>query len=173
MWEITMKWTGLSLLLLIAAMASPTESAQTPIPKIEQPKRIILDIIPCDAGNLKANCARATAYCAGAGGARNPTLASEHSADAKQQMAPAMYREWEVDVPTGTKLDSLRERLNAQAHLLPEKDLEDTTALPIWFRVYLRKNNPGLATSGPYQYPRTANRMLQRLLGNPDSDKLD
>jgi hypothetical protein len=86
----------------------------------------------------------------------------------------AMYpSQWEVEVPPGTKLDRLRKRLDAQFRLLPEKDLEDTTALPIWFRVYLRKQFPELPESGPYQYPRTANRTLHWMLNHPNADELD
>ncbi|UCH93371.1 MAG: hypothetical protein JSV88_24270 [Candidatus Aminicenantes bacterium] len=83
----------------------------------------------------------------------------------------ALYpAEWEVEVPAGTRLDKLRKQLDAEFNLLPEKDLEDTTPLPVWFRVYMRKQFPGLPKSGPYQYPRTANRILQRMLSHPDAD---
>lgn len=82
-------------------------------------------------------------------------------------------KEWEVDVPKGTALDSLRQTLDEEFNTLPEKDLEDTAPLPIWFRVYLRKNFPDLATSGPYQYPRTAGRIFQWMLDHPDSLKLE
>ncbi len=86
----------------------------------------------------------------------------------------AMYPpEWEVEVPAGTKLDELRKRLDAELSLLPEKDLEDTSPLPIWFRVYLRKQLPELQESGPYQYPRTAGRILQWMINNPNSDQID
>jgi hypothetical protein len=85
----------------------------------------------------------------------------------------AMYpSEWEVEVPPGTKLDELRKRLDAELLLLPEKDLEDTTPIPIWFRVYMRKQVPELTESGPYQYPRTAVRILQRMLNNPNSNEI-
>ena len=77
--------------------------------------------------------------------------------------------EWEVDVPTGTALDSLRRELDHQIGILPARDLEDETPLPIWFRVYLRTQFPDLPTDGQYQYPRTAQRMLQWLLAHPDS----
>lgn len=80
---------------------------------------------------------------------------------------------WEVKVPAGTKLDKLRKRLDAEFSLLPEKDIEDTTPIPIWFRVYMRKQFPDLPKSGPYQYPRTANRILHRMLSNPDADEYD
>lgn len=77
--------------------------------------------------------------------------------------------EWEVAVPSGTPLDSLRRELDRQIEILPARDLEDETPLPIWFRVYLRKQYPELPTDGEYQYPRTAPRMLQWLLAHPDS----
>jgi hypothetical protein len=82
-------------------------------------------------------------------------------------------KEWECNVRKGTKLDILRKAMEEEFSILPPADVEDTTPLPIWFRVYLRKQFSDLPTSGPYQYPRTANRILQRLLDNPDSDELD
>jgi len=96
-----------------------------------------------------------------------PSVKSENE---RRAMYPA---QWEVEVPPGTKLDKLRKRLDAQFLLLPEKDLDDTTALPIWFRVYMRKQFPELPESGPYQYPRTANRTLQWMLNHPDADEID
>ncbi len=86
----------------------------------------------------------------------------------------AMYPgEWEVEVPAGTKLEKLRKRLDAEFNILPEKDIEDTTPLPVWFRVYMRKQFPKLPESGPYQYHRTAVRILQRMLSNPDAIEID
>ncbi len=81
--------------------------------------------------------------------------------------------EWEVAVPAGTRLDRLRGLLDAQFARLPARDLEDETPLPIWFRVHLRRQMPDLPTSGPYQYPRTASRMLQQLLSAPDAPELE
>jgi hypothetical protein len=81
-------------------------------------------------------------------------------------------KEWDRPVPPGSRLDALRRQLEARVDLLPERDLEDQSPLPVWFRVYLRQQFPDLARSGPYQYPRTANRILQRLLDNPDSVEL-
>ena len=78
-------------------------------------------------------------------------------------------RDWEVPVPPDTALAALRRQLEDRLDLLPAADLEDQTPLPVWFRVYLRQQLPDLARSGPYQYPRTANRMLQRLLDHPSS----
>jgi hypothetical protein len=81
----------------------------------------------------------------------------------------AYPREWERPIPAGTKLASLSRELEKEFWRLPPNDLQDRTPLPVWFRVYLRKETPGLSTSGPYQYPRTAARILQRLLDNPNS----
>jgi hypothetical protein len=87
-----------------------------------------------------------------------------------QDTSRARYpKVWEVSIPEGTKLDSLRREMDAQFAILPAKDLEDRSPLPIWFRVYLRKKNPGLPTQGPYQYPRTARRLLQWMVAHPDS----
>lgn len=88
----------------------------------------------------------------------------------EQDTIRARYpKEWEVEVPQGTALDSLRRELDRQISILPALDTEDQTPLPVWFRVYLRKQNPDLPTSGPYQYPRTAPRLLQWMLAHPDS----
>lgn len=78
-------------------------------------------------------------------------------------------KEWELHVPKGTKLHALRKQLDQEFSMLPEHDLDDKTPLPIWFCVYLRKQYPDLPNSGPYQYPRTARRILQRLIDNPNS----
>lgn len=78
-------------------------------------------------------------------------------------------KEWEVSVPAATKLDLLRRKLDQQFSKLPPRDLEDRSPFPIWFRVHLRNAYPDLARVGPYQYPRVANRILQRFLDNPDS----
>jgi len=103
--------------------------------------------------------------------------------DELQQKVPSVKKEnerrakyptaWEVAVPPNTKLDKLRKRLDAQFYLLPQRDLDDTSALPIWFRVYLRKQHPELTKSGPYQYPRTAGRILQWMLDHPNADEID
>jgi acyl-homoserine lactone acylase PvdQ len=81
----------------------------------------------------------------------------------------AYPRDWNVEIPAGTKLAELKQRLDQDFSILPATDLEDRTPIPIWFRVYLRKANPDLAKSGPYQYPRTAIRILQKMLDNPSS----
>jgi len=88
----------------------------------------------------------------------------------EQDTSRARYpKEWDVEIPAGTKLDSLRQQMDAQFATLPPQDLEDRSPLPIWFRVYLRKRNSGLPTHGPYQYPRTARRLLQWMVAHPDS----
>jgi hypothetical protein len=89
--------------------------------------------------------------------------------DEEDRKAPVYPKEWEVVVPNGTKLDALRKSLEKERDLLPEKDLDDKSPLPIWFRVYLRKHNPDLRKSGPYQYPRTAGRLLQWMIQHPNS----
>ena len=95
----------------------------------------------------------------------------ESSADAAKRAA--YPKDWEVQVPKNTKLDELRVKLDKQISTLPATDLEDQTPLPIWFRVYLRKQYPDLPTSGQYQYPRTANRILRRMLDNPNDVSVD
>jgi len=80
--------------------------------------------------------------------------------------------DWNVEIPAGTKLAELKQKLDQDFSILPATDLEDRTPIPIWFRVYLRKANPDLAKSGPYQYPRTAVRILQKMLDNPSSADL-
>lgn len=77
--------------------------------------------------------------------------------------------EWEVALPTGTRLDSLRRQLDQRLDALPLADLEDQTPIPIWFRVFLRIQHGDLPTSGPRQYPRTATRLLQWMIAHPDS----
>jgi hypothetical protein len=89
--------------------------------------------------------------------------------DSAQEARRAAYpKTWEVTVPKDTKLDEFRKKLDKQLYLLPTSDLEDQTPIPIWFRVYLRKRFPNLEKSGPYQYPRTATRILQKMLDNPN-----
>jgi hypothetical protein len=101
--------------------------------------------------------------------AKQQPVARESAAQPASDRRSKYPKEWEREVPKGTKLDSLRQELDRQITVLPELDLEDRTPIPIWFRVYLRKKYPDLSTSGPYQYPRTAQRIFQRLLDHPDS----
>lgn len=96
---------------------------------------------------------------------------AESPADAAKRAA--YPKEWEVPVAKNTKLDQLRRKLEKQISILPAADLQDQTPLPIWFRVYLRKQYPDLPVSGPYQYPRTSNRILRRMLDNPNDVPLD
>jgi hypothetical protein len=81
----------------------------------------------------------------------------------------AYHREWEPQVPPGTRLDSLSKKLSERVSTLPARDAEDRTPLPPWFRVYLRNKFPNLPKKGKYQYPRAARRILQQLLANPNS----
>lgn len=97
-----------------------------------------------------------------------PQLTKEQIA-ANEARRAAYPTEWEVPIDKNTKLDELRQRLDKQVQVLPPKDLDDQTPIPIWFRVYLRKTQKALADSGPYQYPRTATRLLQRMRDNPNS----
>lgn len=83
------------------------------------------------------------------------------------------YARWEKAIPDHTKLCRLKLLLDRQAEVLPERDLDDRSPLPKWFRVLLRKEHPDLATSGPYQYPKVANRILQGLLEKPDDPEID
>jgi hypothetical protein len=102
-----------------------------------------------------------------------PLRAMDH--DGQDSLAAARERlklypkKWERMIPKGTHLDSLRRSLEKEYHLLPALDLEDRSPLPVWFRIYLRKRHHNLPRSGPYQYPRTANRILQWMLDHPDS----
>lgn len=97
------------------------------------------------------------------------TTTPSPQAGTKQEM---YANKWEVEVPKGTKLEQLRKQLQGELDLLPDRDLEDQTPIPGWFRVYLRKLHKDLPTSGAYQYPKTAGRILQQLLTNPDSVKM-
>jgi hypothetical protein len=98
--------------------------------------------------------------------ARTQTPAAVESAATRERRA-RYPKEWEVAVPEGSKLDALRKSLDKEITLLPDGDLEDRSPLPPWFRVYLRKYHPELKTSGAYQYPRNANRLLQYLVEHP------
>jgi hypothetical protein len=107
----------------------------------------------------------------GAGGRRAPGQGRNSALNmaADTQDRDSYPESWNVKVPAGTKLDRVRRELEREVHTLPERDVEDRTPIPAWFRVYLRKRLPNLSTSGPYQYPKTARRILQRLLNNPNS----
>lgn len=105
--------------------------------------------------------------------ATQPASDSQTESPADAAKRAAYPKDWEVPVTKNTKLDELRLKLDKQISTLPAADLEDQSPLPIWFRVYLRKQYPDLPTSGPYQYPRTANRILRRMLDNPNDVSLD
>ena len=100
-----------------------------------------------------------------------PTIIPKRSRPAQEpDTSRARYpKEWDVSIAAGSRLDSLRRSLDAQFALLPPKDLEDRSPLPIWFRVYLRKQNPDLPTQGLYQYPRAARTLLRWMVSHPDS----
>lgn len=77
-------------------------------------------------------------------------------------------QEWERKIPEGTRLAAMKAEYDHRLDLIPAKDLEDKSAIPLWFRAYLRDKHPELPTSGPYQYPRWANRLLGWMLMHPD-----
>jgi hypothetical protein len=102
--------------------------------------------------------------------ATGPTRSSALNVSSRDEQTSKSYpRAWDVKVPAGTKLDRLRQQLEREVSTLPEHDDEDGTPIPAWFRVYLRKRLKNMPTSGPYQYPRTARRILQQLLNNPNN----
>lgn len=76
---------------------------------------------------------------------------------------------WDVRVPKGTKLALIKQQLQTEVQQLPMRDSEDKSKIPLWFRVYLRRTNPDLPISGPYQYPRSAVQILQMLIKHPNS----
>ena len=105
------------------------------------------------------------------GGSLSTTLQnlSRSPASASVQTQRQVPIEWNVTVPAGTRLELLSRSLTQQTAMLPARDAEDRSPLPLWFRVYLRRMFPRLARSGPYQYPRNAQLILQRMLDNPNS----
>jgi hypothetical protein len=111
--------------------------------------------------------------------ARAETPSQKDRPDAVTLLLTSPYKEAERlwPVPKDTKLSRLKKTLEAEApSVLPRGDREDKSSLPLWFRVYFRKiqahADPPLPTSGPYQYPRTANRLLQHLIDNPNADDI-
>jgi hypothetical protein len=92
--------------------------------------------------------------------------------DGKQTAFQARYRQWEREVPADSTLGRLKPLLERKYTLLPAGDLDDRSPLPLWFRVYMRLAQPDLRTSGPDQYGRAANRVLQALLDEPDQPDL-
>jgi hypothetical protein len=98
---------------------------------------------------------------------------SGHAVTRGTQGSSDAYARWEKPIPDGTRLCRLKVLLEQQAAVLPKHDLDDRSALPKWFRVLMRKEHANLPTSGAYQYPRTANRVLQGLLSEPDAATID
>lgn len=94
---------------------------------------------------------------------------SSSQGEQSRKMLTQYPKQWDVAVLPGTKLDSLRKEMEREVHILPARDLEDRTPVPAWFRVYLRKTNPSLPTSGPYQYPRTSVTLLEYLAKHPQN----
>jgi len=98
---------------------------------------------------------------------------SQSNMQVQSQKVLAQYpKKWDVTVLSGSKLDIVKKKMEREAYSLPPADLQDLTPLPAWFRVYLRKMNPNLPTSGSYQYPRTSIRLLQYLVSNPENVEL-
>src|SRR6476620_4596254 len=141
-----------SLIVPLLVMAFACSSARAQIPDAPQ------------SGTPKPADASAT---------QPPASASQIESPADAAKRAAYPKDWDVQVTKNTRLDELRQKLDKQISTLPAADLEDQSPLPIWFRVYLRKQYPDLTTSGPYQYPRTANRILRRMLDNPNDVSLD
>ena len=76
---------------------------------------------------------------------------------------------WEIQVRSGTRLDSLRLRYsNRLQRLAAGADIEDRSPYPLWYRAYLRERFPALPTSGPYQYPRVAAQILEWMAAHQD-----
>jgi hypothetical protein len=99
-------------------------------------------------------------------------LQNELAALRKEPNLSEYPQNWDVPIKPGSRLETIAKQLQEQAELLPANDLQDRSPLPIWFRVYLREVFPDLPKSGAYQYPRTANRILQELLDRPDDVQL-
>lgn len=97
---------------------------------------------------------------------------SSSQADQSQKVLAQYPKEWDVAISPGSKLDTVRKAMEKEVSILPAKDLEDRTPIPAWFRVYLRKANPNLPTSGAYQYPRTSSQSLEYLVNNPQNAEL-
>jgi len=100
-------------------------------------------------------------------------LQSAAGDDHKLVEVQARYRQWERSVPADSSLGRIKPLLERKYTVLPAGDLEDKSPLPLWFRVYMRLQHPDLRTSGPDQYGRTANRVLQALLDEPNDPEID
>lgn len=77
-------------------------------------------------------------------------------------------QQWEISIPAGTRLDSLKRVYDRRLHVVPARDLEDQSPFPLWFRAYLRETFPDLPASGPYQFPRVAAQILEWMVAHPD-----
>lgn len=76
---------------------------------------------------------------------------------------------WQVKVPEGTALAQIRDTYEKRRTIrMAVTDLQDQSPHPFWFRAYLRDHFPQLPTSGPYQYPRVAQQILEWMLAHPD-----
>lgn len=79
------------------------------------------------------------------------------------------YSQCNTVLKAGSPVDELRKQLEKEVSQLPSQDSEDRSQVPGWFRVYLRRLQPGLPTSGPSQYPRWAVSSFCELLRNQES----
>lgn len=105
-------------------------------------------------------------------GARREVKDSRAPSPSNAAGATAAYpKEWEVAIPEGTKLARVRDALNRELWRLPPRDAEDRTPIPGWFRVFLRKRNKNLPTSGTYQYLHDARKVLEYYVAHPDKIK--
>src|ERR1700730_10828368 len=82
------------------------------------------------------------------------------TADQEQAVRVRYPQVWERKIAEGTKVAAMKAEYDHRLELIPASDLEDKQPLPLWFRAYLRDKHPDLPTSGPYQYPRVAERIL-------------
>src|SRR5439155_24146288 len=115
---------------------------------------------------------RGAACCAPTPGTNTTGRPGAQAAQGRDTIRARYPKDWDVHIPPGSRLDSLARTLARDVAVLPPRDLEDQTPLPLWFRVYLRKKNPRLPTTGPYQYPRSAPALLRWMPQHPDSVKL-
>jgi hypothetical protein len=76
--------------------------------------------------------------------------------------------QWEVKIPEGSRLDSLRKAYDKRLHWIPQNDVADQSPYPLWFRAFLREKLPGLPDKGVYQYPRVAQQILDWMVAHPD-----
>jgi len=115
---------------------------------------------------------RGEACCAPTPGTHTPGRPGTQGTQGRDTIRARYPKDWDVHVPPGSRLDSLARALARDVAILPPRDLEDQTPLPLWFRVYLRKKNPNLPATGPYQYPRSAPALLRWMVQHADSVKL-